>query len=167
MGRFKNAARIFCSKAEVKRYNETKLRDLGTSMLKVEASHSSASARRASAELAQGLHRDVFLARGARVMLTRNLWSEVGLVNGIGGGVVDIVWMQGEKTHALPGFVVLRLKGYTGPVWFLSDLRYQWCVLIAPFETSWITTGGDRGHETRHQVPLALCRSITTSKSQG
>ena len=83
--------------AEVKRYNGTKLRELGTSVLKVEASYSSASARKASAELAQGLHRDVFLARGPRVMLTRNLWSEVGLVNGIRGDVVDIVWAHGEK----------------------------------------------------------------------
>ena len=104
-------------------YNATKLREFGTSELQVEASYSSAFARKASAELAQGLHRDVFLARGARVMLTRNLWSEVGLVNDIGGGVVDIVWTQREKAHALPGFVVLRLKGYTGPAWS-SDPRY-------------------------------------------
>ena len=35
-------------------------------------------------------------------MLTRNLWSEVGLVNGSRGDVVDIVWAHGEKTPALP-----------------------------------------------------------------
>ena len=86
MDRLKYATHLFYSKAEVKRYNGTKLRELGTSELKVEAIHSLASARKASAELAQGLHRDVFLARGANVMLTRNLWSEVGLVNGIRGG---------------------------------------------------------------------------------
>ncbi|CAM9672840.1 unnamed protein product, partial [Ascophyllum nodosum] len=143
------------------------LRELGTSVLKVEASHSSASARKASAELAQGLHRDVFLARGARVMLTRNLWSEVGLVNGIRGDVVDIVWAHGEKAPVLlPEFLVLRLEGYTGPLWS-SDPRYEGCVPIAPFETSWSTTGDDRGHETRHQVPLALCWAITMHKSQG
>ena len=97
MDTFKNAKRLFYSKAEVKGYNGTKLRELRTSVLKMEASHSSASARKASAELAQGLHRDVFLARGARVMLTRNLWSEVGLVNGIRGDDVDIVWAHGKK----------------------------------------------------------------------
>ena len=140
------------SKAEVKRYNGTKLRELGTSVLKVEASHSSASTRQASAALAQGLQRHVFLARGARVMLTRNLWSEVGLVNGIRGDVVDIVWAHGQKAPALPDSLVLRLEGYTGPVW-PSDPRYQGCVPIAPFETSWSTTGGDRGHETSPSTP--------------
>ena len=154
------------SKAEVKRYIGTKLRELGTSVLKVEASHSSASARKASAELAEGLHRDVFLARGARVMLTRNLWSEAGLVNGIRGDVVDIVWAHGEKAPALPDFVVLRLEGYTGPVWS-SDPRYEECVPIAPFETSWSTTGDDRDHETSQQVLLALCWAITMPKGHG
>ena len=99
-------------------------------------------------------------------MLTRNLWSEVGLVNGIRGDVVDIVWTQGEKAPALPDFVVLHLEGYTGPVWS-SDPRYQGCVPIARFETSWSTTGDDSCPETRHQVPLALCWSIKVHKSQG
>ena len=63
-------------------------------------------------------------------------------------------------------FVVLRLEGYTGPVWS-SDPRYEGCVPIAPFETSWSTTGDDRGHEIRRQVPLALCWSITMHKSHG
>ena len=99
-------------------------------------------------------------------MLTRNLWTEVGLVNGIRGDVIDIVWAHGEKAPALPGFVVLRLEGYTGPVWS-SDSRYEGCVPIAPFETSPSTTGGDRGHETRQQVPLVLCWAATMHKSQG
>ena len=60
-------------------------------------------------------------------MLTRNLWSEVGLVNGIRGDVVDIVWAHGEKAPAFPDFVVLRLEGYTGPV-LSNDPRYQGCV---------------------------------------
>ena len=64
------------------------------------------------------------------------------------GSQVDIVWAHGEKAPALPEFLVLRLEGYTGPVWS-SDPRYEGCIPIAPFETSWSATGDDRGHETR------------------
>ena len=99
-------------------------------------------------------------------MLTRNVWSEVGLANGIRGNAVDIVWAHEEKAPALPDFVVLRLEGCTGHVWS-SNPRYQGCVPIVPFETSWSTTGDDRGHETRHQVPLTLCWLITMQKIQG
>ena len=99
-------------------------------------------------------------------MLTRDSWSEVGLVNGIREDVVDTVWAHGEKAPTLPDSVVLRLEGHTEPVW-PSDPCYQGCVPIAPFETSWSTTGDDRGHEIRHQVPLARCWSITIHMSQG
>ena len=163
---FKNATRLFCFKAQVKHYNGTKLRELGTSVLKVEAKHSSSAARRATADLAQGLQRDVFLTRGAKVMLTRNLWSEVGLANGVGGEVVGIVWAQGEKAPALPDSAVLRLEGYTGPVWS-SDPRYQGCVPVPLFETSWGTTGNESSQDSRRQLPLALCWSITMHKNQG
>ena len=50
----------------------------------------------------------------------------------------------------------------------MTDPRNEGCVPIAPFETSWSATGDDRGHETREQVPLALCCwSITMHKSEG
>ena len=164
-GSCKNATRRLCSKGEVKRYNGTKLRELGTSVLKVEAKHSCPAALRATADLAQGLQRDAFLARGARVMLTRNLRSEVWLVNGIRGEVVDIVWAQWEKAPTLPEFTVSRLKGYTGPVWS-SDPRHQECMPVPPFETSWSTTRDESSQDSRRQLPLALCWSITMHTSK-
>ena len=41
-----------------------------------------------------GLEPVVFLAKGARVMLTMNLWSIVCLCNGATGTVVDIIYQN-------------------------------------------------------------------------
>ena len=41
-----------------------------------------ADARKATAVTAEGLERDPYLAKGAKVMLTKNLYQQVGLVNG-------------------------------------------------------------------------------------
>lgn len=52
-------------------------------MLKVEVKHSFSLVIKVTGEAAHGRSRDVFLAQHPKVMLTRNLWSEVKLVNGI------------------------------------------------------------------------------------
>lgn len=44
---------------------------------------------------ANGLENVVYLAKDAKFLLTKNLWQEVGLVNGIRREVVDIVHAKG------------------------------------------------------------------------
>ena len=48
-----------------------------------------------------GLEPVVFLAKGARVMLTMNLWSSVGLCNGATGTVVDFIFQNDHQPPAL------------------------------------------------------------------
>ena len=48
-----------------------------------------------------GLEPVVFLAKCARVMLTMNLWSSVGLCNGATGTVVDIIYQINHLTYLL------------------------------------------------------------------
>ena len=57
------------------------------------------SARRASADTAEGLERDLYLAKGAKVMLTKNLYQQVGLVNGIRGEVVELVYADDAVSY--------------------------------------------------------------------
>ena len=77
---------------EVNRFNGKKLRDLEKPVARVSAVHTGANARRASADTAEGLERDLYLAKGAKVMLTKNLYQQVGLVNGVRGEVVELVY---------------------------------------------------------------------------
>jgi hypothetical protein len=51
---------------------------------------------------AAGLEASVVLGKGARVMISRNIWQEQGLVNATTGVVEDIVWEGGAERSDLP-----------------------------------------------------------------
>ena len=109
-----------------------------------------------------GLEPKLFLCLGARVMLTRNLWTEKGLCNGSMGTVLDIIYKEGDNPPALPIAVLVQFDdSYTGPS-FCSDKPR--CVPIIP------ETNESDLHGTfceRQQLPLKLSWAITIHKSQG
>eukprot|EP00904_Undaria_pinnatifida_P006503 jgi/Undpi1/2983/HiC_scaffold_14.g06360.m1 len=118
--------------------------------------------RRATADTAEGLERDLYLAKGAKVMLTKKLYQQVGLVNGIRGQVVELVFADDAPPPNLPLYVVVKFRGYSGGKWS-SQERYRGCVPISPVDTTW----QDGGTQVRTQLPLRLCWAITMRKSQG
>jgi hypothetical protein len=125
------------------------------------AKHTGAGAASAKASQAMGLQRELYLAIGALVSLTTNLWVERRLTNGSTGRVVDVIWGPDDdsKTPNLPLCVVVDFPDYNGPPFFSGEGRETW-VPIPPITASWYIIGGRQpdGYSTctRTMLPLRL-----------
>jgi hypothetical protein len=91
---FEDSTRLFYSNEQVANYNHEQLIKPEHPIAHINARHSSALAKKISSDDMSGLEPVVFLAKGARVMLTMNLWSSVGLCNGATGTIVDIMFLM-------------------------------------------------------------------------
>ncbi|XP_059073343.1 uncharacterized protein LOC131874120 [Cryptomeria japonica] len=96
---------------------------------------------------------ELLISKNSRVMLTSNLWIQVGLVNGALGYVRKIVYKPGSAPPDPPTYVMVEFDNYSG----------------LPFEdhhpnTIPITTN-QKGRTL--QLPLRLAWALTIHKSQG
>ncbi|CAG8622479.1 21470_t:CDS:2 [Cetraspora pellucida] len=74
---FSDAICIFPWKIDVNEFNVNKLKTLNCPIARINAIHTGGNeARKADYDTAKGLEAQLFLARGARVMLRANLWTE-------------------------------------------------------------------------------------------
>ena len=158
---FGDAIRLFYSNEEVAEYNYKKLRELQQPIATINAQHSSAVAKNMSSDDMSGLKTVIFLAKGAKVMLTMNLWPSVGLCNGATGRVVDFIYETNSRPPLLPIAVIVQFDNYRGPS--LSD-EYPSYVPICPITISCLSENSV--HE-RQQLPLKLAWALTIHKSQG
>ncbi|XP_057834588.2 uncharacterized protein LOC131045086 [Cryptomeria japonica] len=99
------------------------------------------------------LEKQVLLCKGQQIMLTTNIWTKAGLINGALGEVVDIVYQYGSKPLDISAYVITRINNYIGPSW---NPTYPKVVPITP-----ISLGN------RKQIPLKMAWAITVHKSQG
>ena len=73
----------------------------------------------------------LFLAEGAEVMLTANLWPDVGLCNGAPGTMHHFIYTDRHAPPDLPIAILVEFQNYCGPpfldflpkVYLLSQLH--------------------------------------------
>ena len=158
---FENSTRLFYSNEQVANFNHEQLTKLDHPIAHINARHSSELAKKISSDDMSGLEPVVFLAKGARVMLTINLWSSVGLCNGATGTVVDIIYQNNHQPPDLPIAVIVEFENYRGPVF---NENQPLCIPICPIT---VTSQTEIGFHERQQLPLRLAWALTIHKSQG
>lgn len=159
---FTNATRLFPTWDKVDGYNFRKLLERAQPIARIKAINSGQGANKADSDEARGLEPELFLILGARVMLTSNIWTSCGLVNGAMGTVRDILYEEGTMPPSLPVLVMVEMDQYQGPTY--NTPEGQRVVPIAPVRYSW---EGKSGQCSRTQLPLRLAWAITVHKSQG
>ena len=130
---FHDVIHLFPTQAAVEDHNHHHLESAHIPVLRCKARHSGGRhAKQATEDQADGLEAELLLAVGARVMLTRNIWTDrgiiffstihcyaefnnIGLVNGTRATIRQIVFAPGADYKIdLPRFIMLEVDGYTG-----------------------------------------------------
>ena len=135
---YKDAVRLYSSNDQVNSYNEQKICELDQPVAHIFACHSDPFAKTISPDDMSGLEPQIQLAKGAKVMLTMNLCTILGLCNGATGVVIDIVFETNTQPPDLPIAVIVKFKDYTGPS-FCSDNNA--CVPICPITIRTVSFG--------------------------
>ncbi|CAB3979153.1 Hypothetical predicted protein [Paramuricea clavata] len=120
----KKASETVCHNEEVATYNSEQLLGLCQPIACINAFHSSELAKKASADEMSGLQPTVFLTKVAQVMLTMNLWTDVGFYNGATGTVLEFIFANNHQPPDLPVAVIVQFDDYTGRTEKTAGISY-------------------------------------------
>ena len=98
-------------------HNVSKLHANGQPIAFIKAIHTGPNASKASCDDASGLEAIIYIAHDARAMLTSNLWTEVGLVNGAMGTIKAICFQNGKAPSDLPISVTVKIDTLVQLLW--------------------------------------------------
>jgi len=162
-GFFQDALRLFPDNDSRCLYNVKKIKEIKQPQLVLKAEHNHKQGNGKKKDFFEGLDGKILIKKGARIMITNNLWCEAGIVNGSTGVVKYIVYEGENEPPKLPNYIIVQLDKYNGPSCLPDEPN---CVPLAP-----LTKNGDVSENgvslTRTQYPLRLCYAITIHKSQG
>uniref|UniRef100_A0A8W8LNQ3 DNA helicase Pif1-like 2B domain-containing protein n=1 Tax=Magallana gigas TaxID=29159 RepID=A0A8W8LNQ3_MAGGI len=168
-----DAIHIFSTNEQVRHHNLSKLHQLRKpiiSMTAVDILHSSSGKvfqRQTPFEnLDTCLQSELKLAMGARVMLTVNIDTTDGLVNGTLGTVIDIV--NGSMTYGFPEYIVLQFDDeHIGNNYRIRNTTQPCDDKCVPFRILSQKVQYKTGYITRFQFPFTLSWACTIHKVQG
>ena len=113
-----------------------------------------------SAEQAEGLHQTLYTARGARVILTKNIWPGQKLVNGSKGTVTHVIYQEDRENAPLPTLILVQFDDYSGPS-FLNDQER-----VVPISLQQNTYIVKKNQYTRSQFPLVPAYGVSIQNGQ-
>lgn len=165
---FDTAVRLYAKRAAVQAFNLARLCDSGNPVLIIRACHTGPQAEKVDTDEAGNLAAFLPLSINSRIMLTENIWTERGLVNGALGIVRDIVWPAGtEDPRQEPPLALLvsfDLYDTEGHGAYIEDSGGERLVPVFRSRREWTRSGALC---SRTQFPVTLAYAITIHKSQG
>ena len=162
---FENSLRIYPTRAAVSTYNFAALQKCGHPVLRIQAKHQPSAAKNSSEEDAQGLFPELLLSKDCRLMITCNLLTAFGLVNGTLGTLHDMVWRsEDDPLTSLPCVLWFIPDNYAenGPCERTPE--GQPMIPIIPVRREWEVNSVTY---SREMFPVVLAYAITVHKSQG
>ena len=115
---FEEATRLYPTRRQVREHNLDKLARLNTGgspqkTCRLDATHTpthlSAVGRKQSSDDMMGLESSLYVARGARIMITQNVWTEMGLTNGCTGFLRRIIFEENTGPPGLPIALIIEM----------------------------------------------------------
>ena len=158
----KHSVRLSFGNEKVAKDNYECLTKLKQLIATVNAKHNNTTASKLPEDDIGSLMPQLLISKAAKVMLTRNLWTDAGLCNGAIGIVKHIIYKHGDLPPSLPVAVIVQFdENYIGPSVCKEIPR---CVPITPVINPSDTLGF--AYE-REQLPIKLAGQLPFTSRKG